>query len=271
MRHFRLYILFLPLLLLAFSCTEYQKTLKSDDFGLKYETAKQLFNEEEYSKAVLLLEDVLPYYRTSTDAELINYMYAYCQFAMGNNIVAAHRFKQLYDTYPYGKYAEQSLFNFAYCNYLESPPIYLDQSGTSTAIEAIQLFINKYPQSDKISECNAYIDELNEKLEDKAVYTAKLYYKLQDYKAAIWTLNDVLARYPFVAEKQELEYMILESYYKLANNSVESKKKERFNDVISFYENNKESIKAGSFASNAKNIYENAQNSLNKFSNGKKE
>ena len=270
MRLIRVNILVLLLSSMLFSCTEYQKTLKSEDFALKYQMAKDLFNQEEYSKAVLLLEDILPFYRTSTEAELVNYMYAYCQFAMGNNIVAAHRFKGLYDTYPYGKYAEQSLFNYAYCNYLESPPIYLDQSGTSIAIEAIQLYINKYTQSERIEECNGYIDELNQKLEDKAVYTAQLYYQLQDYKAAIWTLTDVIEKYPFAEERPDLEFKVLDSYYKLATNSVESKKQERFEEVITYFRNNQESFESSSNASQAKNIVNNAQNSLNKYIHEKK-
>ena len=271
MRVSGLNILFLALLILLASCTEYQKTLKGDDFALKYQMAKDMFNEDEYSKAVLLLEDVIPFYRTSTEAELLHYMYAYCQFALGNNILAAHRFKALYNTYPYGKYAEQSLFNYAYCNYLESPPINLDQSGTVISIEAIQLFINKFPESDKIEECNGYIDELNQKLEDKAIYTAKLYYQLQDYKAAIWTLTDVIGKYPFSNERINMEFMILDSYYKLANNSIESKKQERLEEVISYYKNNQLNFENSDYANSSQNIFNNAQNNLNKYINGKNE
>ncbi|MFC2114337.1 outer membrane protein assembly factor BamD [Bacteroidota bacterium] len=265
MRLLRLNIVFLLFLPLLFSCSEYQKALKSDDFALKYELAKQQFNEEEYAKAVLLLEDILPFYRTSTEAEKVYYMYAYCQFAIGNNIIAAHHFKTLYDTYPYGKYSEQCLFNYAYCNYLESPPVNLDQSGSRIGIEAIQLFINKFPDSDKVEECNKYIDELNKKLENKAVYTAKLYYKLEDYKAAIWTINDVIDEYPLTDDRIELEYMILDSYHNLAIHSVESKKEERYKDVISFYDINKSKFQNSKYASQAENIHTNAKNSLKKI------
>ena len=110
-------LFFLSLMILFTSCSDYQKLLKSDNVALKYEEAKKQFNDEEYARAVLLLEDILPFYRATKENEKVSYMYAYCQYGQGNNLVAAHRFKSLYDLYPYGSYAEDALFYYAYCTY----------------------------------------------------------------------------------------------------------------------------------------------------------
>ncbi|HPD64117.1 MAG TPA: outer membrane protein assembly factor BamD [Bacteroidia bacterium] len=252
-------------LIIFSSCSEFQKILKSDDINLKYATARELFDKEEYQKVILLLEDILPYYRVSSDAELIAYMYAYCHFGLGNNLVAAQRFKLLYETYPYGKYAEQALFNYAYCTYLESPPIYLDQSSTKTAIEALQFFINRFPSSDKVEECNKYIDELYKKLEQKDISVARLYYKLEDYRAAIWTLTKVIEDYPTTEEKPELAYLALDAHYKLAVNSIESKKTDRFQETIAFYQNHKSDFENTKYAQQALNILNNASEQLKKL------
>lgn len=247
------------------SCSEFQKILKSDDINLKYATARELFDKEEYQKVILLLEDILPYYRVSSDAELIAYMYAYCHFGLGNNLVAAQRFKLLYETYPYGKYAEQALFSYAYCLYLESPPVYLDQSSTKTAIEALQFFINRFPASEKVEECNKYIDELYQKIEQKDISIARLYYKLEDYRAAIWSLTKVLEDYPSTEHKAELSYLALDSHYKLALNSVETKKAERLEEAIAFYNNHKSDLENSKYAQQASNIYHNATEQLKKI------
>jgi len=258
-------IVFSVILALLSSCSNFQKILKSDDQYLKYTTAKELFDKEEYQKALLLLEDILPYYRVSTEAELVAYMYAYCHFALGNNLIAANRFKLLYDTYPFGKYAEQSLFNFAYCSYMESPPIYLDQTPTKTAIEAFQYFIDRYPDSDKLEQCNKYIDEMYDKLEQKDISIARLYYKLEDYRSSIWTLTKVLEDYPLTNERAELSYIALDSYYKLAINSIELKKLDRLQDAVTFYQNNKDKMEGTKYAQQALNIFKNASSQITKL------
>lgn len=258
---------FVSIFWLTTACSPFQKILKSDDVQLKYSTAKDLFDKEEYQKAVLLLEDVLPYFRVSTEAELITYMHAYCHFAMGNFTIAAGRFKLLYHTYPFGKYAEQSLFNYAYCAYMESPPIYLDQSPTRIAIESFQYFIDRFPSSDKIEECNKYIDEMYVKIEQKQISIAKLYYQLEDYRSAIYTLSRVLEDYPLTDTKAEISFMAIDAYYKLALNSIESKKLQRFEETAAFYQSNKEKMENTKYAQQSLNIYNQALTQIQKIKN----
>ena len=74
----------------------------------------------------------------------------------------------------------------AYCYYLDSPDLTLDQASTYKAIENLQLFINLYPKSERVNECNQLIDKLRNKLETKSFLNAKLYFKIGDYKAAIF-------------------------------------------------------------------------------------
>ena len=63
----------------------------------------------------------------------------------------------------------------AYCYFLESPSPTLDKTNTLKAIEELQAFIDKYPNSDKIDECNNLIDKLTIKIHNKAFKIAKLY------------------------------------------------------------------------------------------------
>jgi len=256
---------FLLFLSLLSSCGEYHKVLKGDNIEKKYEMAKNFFNEEEYQKAVLLLEDILPFFRASAKNEKIKYMYAYCQYAMGSNIIAANRFKNLYDTYPYGKYAQESLYYFAYCTYLESPPVELDQKSSERAIEAIQLFINKFPNSDKVEKSNEYIDKLLLKIEEKAVHKAKLYYKIQDYKATIWSLQNLFEEFPMIEDRSYLNFIMIDSYYELAINSVVTKQHARLEDTRVFYEENTKEFEDSEYAIEAKNIYKNTLNQLDKL------
>lgn len=256
---------FVVVLYLLSSCNPMNKLLKSNNTTLKYEKAKEYFNKKDYDKSLLLLEDIIPYYRATKEAEEVTFYYAYCYYGLGDYLGAAQRFKSLYETYQYGKYAEQSLYYFAYCLYLESPPLELDQSYSQTAIDALQLFINRYGESDKIAECNKYIDELSEKLEEKEIRTAKTYFKIQDYRAALYSLKLVLEKYPLTKYKSELQYDILYSYYKTALYSIDSKKLERMKEAKEYYLENKDAFTDVKYAQQSENIYKNILNQLNKL------
>ena len=60
------------------------------------------------------------------------------------------------------------------------------------AIKELQSFINRYPDSDKVIECNSLIDELRNRLSKKAFENAKQYYLTSNYKSAIIALDNVL-------------------------------------------------------------------------------
>jgi outer membrane protein assembly factor BamD len=257
--------LFIAVLITLSSCNSFNKLLKSSNMTLKYEKAKEYFNKKEYDKALLLIEDILPYYRATKESEEISFYYAYCYYGLGDNLAAATRFKSLYETYPYGKYAEQGLYYFAYCLYLESPSIELDQTYTQNGIDALLLFINRYSESDKVTECNKYIDELSDKLEEKDIRIAKTYYKIQDYKAALYSLKQVLEKYPLTKYKIELQYDMLNSYYKTASLSIESKQYERMKEAKDYYNENKDVFVNTKYAQPSENLYNTIINQLKKL------
>ncbi|MGL5729743.1 MAG: outer membrane protein assembly factor BamD, partial [Bacteroidales bacterium] len=61
---------YILLLIIALSsCGEYNKLLKSSDYELKYEYAKKYFDQKKYSKASTLLEELVPLYKGTGNAE----------------------------------------------------------------------------------------------------------------------------------------------------------------------------------------------------------
>ena len=149
--------------------------------------------------------------------------------------MAAYYFKNFIKTYPTSSHAEECAFLTAYCYYLNSPEPSLDQSNTLKAIEELKLFANRYPKSDKVAECNNLIDMLRDKLEVKAFNNSKLYFHLTYYKAAVVAFNNLIKDYPDTRFKEEAYFFILKSNYLLALNSIESKRKERFENTLSAY------------------------------------
>jgi outer membrane protein assembly factor BamD len=104
-------------------------------------------------------------------------------------------------------------------------------------MDAFQEYIEKYPNSERVAEANKLMDELRENLIEKDYQNAFNYYKTMQYHAACVSFKRFLNDYPDVSQKREnAMYYIVLAGYKYANNSVEDKLKERFEEVILDYE-----------------------------------
>jgi len=111
----------------------------------------------------------------------------------------------------------------------------LDQDNTVQAIQAFQLHLIKYPESKRADDCKKYIEELQNKLVEKSYLSAKLYYDLEDYKAANVALGNCLIQYPNSTYREQIMYMLVKSSYLLASKSIKSKQKERYQNAIDEY------------------------------------
>jgi len=123
----------------------------------------------------------------------------------------------------------------AYSNYELSPKDNLDQAYTNKAVEMFQVFINTYPESELVREANASIDELRNKMEVKAYSNAKLYFDLQQYKAAALSFENLLKDFPDTKLRDEALVFILKSKLEYAKKSVVTKQTERFQNTIDLY------------------------------------
>ena len=72
------------------------------------------------------------------------------------------------------------------------------------------------------------MEELSERLDRKAYESAKLYYKMEDYKAARVALRNVLKEDADNVYREDILYYTAMASYKFAEMSVPSKQKERF-------------------------------------------
>lgn len=237
------------------SCrSEYQKVLKGNDIPKKYELAKKYYNEKDYFRALELLEELVNVYRGSEEAETIYYYYAYCHYGLKDLITAQFHFKNFAEMYPRSKYAEECRYMNAYCYYLESPEYSLDQDNTYKAIEAMQLFINMYPKSERVQECNLIIDRLRDKLETKSYKNAILYYNIGDYKAAIFAFRNSINDFPDSKYREEMEFLTLKSSYLYAKMSIDEKKSERFLESRDYYQNFVDSYAKSKYLKEAEEI-----------------
>lgn len=230
----------LVLLLTASACGEYTRIQQSTDVTERYSYAKKYYNTEKYKQAAELLESVVPYLRGTTEGEDALYLLARSYYEAKDYRQAADVFKQYYTTYPNGEYTELARFYSGYGLTQQMPDPRLDQEVTYQAIRELQLFLDYYPQSEKVEEATQLLFDLQENLALKELLSVRLYYNLgnyifNNYESAIITGRNALREYPYSKYKEDIHYYILASLYEIARYSVESKQQQRLRDLRDEY------------------------------------
>jgi outer membrane protein assembly factor BamD len=210
------------------SCSEYDKLLKDGSAQARLDAANDYYNKGNYFKALQLYDLLIVELRGLPQFEDAYYKYCWSNYNQQQYLMAAYYFKNLAKTLPNSKYAEEALYMSAYCQYLESADPELDQTPTHQALTELQLFVNKYPKSEKVGQCNELMDELRLKLETKEFDIAMLYFKTEEYRAAVVAFSNLIKEYPATKYKEQALFYILKSEYYYAIGSIEAKKKERF-------------------------------------------
>ena len=234
------HVIILLLACVLVSCGEYNKVLKSQDYNYKYEYAKRAFEEKRYTQAYTILQDVVHVFRGTDKAEESLYLLGLSYYENKDYMTASSYFRNYYQHYPKGEYAEMARFYSGYGYYLDSPESQLDQTPTVKAIEELQAFLDFFPKSDKVSIAQSAIFELQDKLVLKELENAQLYYNLgnymgNNYESAVITAKNAIKEYPYSKYKEQLEMLVLKARYKEASESIDEKKGERFRTVIDEY------------------------------------
>jgi len=262
--------------MLATSCkTEYSRISKDPDMQKKLEFAHKYYKEKEFEKAMVLFDQVAAFITGQKEQEEIQFYIAYCNYNMGNYDLASYLFKSYHENYPSSKNAEECYYMYAYSHYISSQGSELDPTNNYKAIEELQSFINIYPDSKHVEESNKCIDKLRSIMATKSYNNAKLYYKIEDYKAAIVAIRNAIKAWPDIEQREEMEYLVVKSYYLLALNSAEYSeedgkikkiKLERYQSMIEAYLLFKEIYKESNYMDELISYYNKTQKEIKKLS-----
>ena len=213
----------------------FEKLRVNPDKVYRLKRANEFYDSKSYQKAQYLMEDLIPQYRGKPEAEIIFFKYANTYYNLADFSLAQYYFKQFHTTFPNSANAEQALFLCAESSYQLSPTYRLTQEDTEKAIESFQLFVNNYPNSEKVNQCNEKIDKLRKKGEIKEIENAKGYLQRRQYQGAIHTFQNILISYPDIDDIENVRFMLVKAYFKFAEKSIEEKQPQRYRDAIAQY------------------------------------
>ena len=206
------------------SCNEYQKLLNSTDNDTdKYNAAEKYYNDGEFRRANALIEQLIPSYRGKPQGERLVFFFADSYFQTKLYYSAAIQFENFIKSYPNSQRIQEAYFMEAKSYYMLSPLYTLDQDDTYTGIDKLQVFINRFPNSEYVSEALELMNDLQNKLEEKDFEISKQYYTIRDYTSAIKALDNFVADNPGTIFREEALYYKWLSQFEIAINSVESR------------------------------------------------
>ena len=214
------------------SCNDFNRMVKSTDNDMKYEVAMDYYDRGDYNHALQLFDLLQASFRNTPKGENITYRTALCYYEQGDYEIASYYFRKFSQTYSFSRDAEKADYMNAYCNYLLSPEPSLDQTNTHSAIKQLKSFTEKYPKSDSLDRANQLIANLYNKLEEKDYNICRLFYKMENYSAAITSFENLLKNYPNTMHREEILFDMAKTYYDYAENSVPEKQRERFEACV---------------------------------------
>lgn len=257
--------------LLFTSCAnEFNRVYKTNDYSYKYEYAKECYAQGKYTRASTLLQGLVTLQKGTDNAQESLYMLGMAEYNSKDYEGAAATFKKYFSSYPKGAYAQEAEFYAGMSLYNSTPEPRLDQSQTVNAIAAFQEYIDLFPDGKERSQAQQRLFELQDKLVQKELYSAQLYYDLgqyfgnctyggNNYEACIITAQNALKDYPYSKLREKFSLLVMKSKFELAQQSVEEKKLERFQDAedecygfLNEYPDSKDKVTAEKFITKCK-------------------
>jgi len=237
MKKLKLVLALSGLIVALTSCSDYNQVVKGGDYARKFELANELFDKGEYFRCIALYEQIYTHMPKTGEGELAYYRLGKSYYEEEDYYMGGYYLGAFVQRFPYSNKAEEALFLTALCSVKNSPQYSLDQQDTEVAINELQQFVNRYPNSILVDSCNRTMDRLRMKLELKDFEAVELYARTQNYRSAVTAGISFLEDYPRTANKERVSYLIVKNSCFLAENSVEDKKKQRIEESIERYRN----------------------------------
>lgn len=230
------FVLLLVLIASFSACASKNQIRPGDTLEVAYEKAMRMYNAKKYVDAARGFETVLNIGRGSAIAQDSQWYLADSYFKSRDYVMAAAEFQRYHGNYPRSERRAEAEFMEGMCYVRLSPRHNLDQTDTYKAIEIMQLYLARYPNSERTREAAGLIDQLREKLAHKQHTAGLLYLRLQSYEAAAIYFGLTIDQFPETKWAETSLAKQVEAYLLLADKSVDAKKKERYGLVLSSVE-----------------------------------
>ena len=241
-----------------------------ESFRQYYDKAMKYYDNKAYLSAARIFEELYPLSIGTPLGDTILFLFADSYFQNRDYQMAAFHFRDYARRYPGTERTELAAFNAVKAMYYTSPDYYLDQFITTMTIDEVNLYIQQYPFSKHIEECNEILDALRDKLAKKDLEMIKMYYQTGYYEAAQIMVKNFMKTFSSSKFTPEALYILVKNNYDFARKSVENKKYFRYKDCLDAYETLRNQYPESNYLADVKKIVNEAENQIKKMDEQKK-
>lgn len=209
-------LLLAPFLLLACSGDNDKDDAKPQESAeVLYNKARDLMDEEEYTEAVEMFEEVErqhPYSEWASHAQVMAGYAHYQHHKYDEAIAILDRYVKLY---PGEESAPYAYYLIALSYYEQISDVGRDQKMTQQAMEALREVIRRFPESDYARDAALKLDLTVDHLAGKEMEIGRYYLVRGDYVAAANRFRYVVENYETTTHAEEALHRLVEIYLKL--------------------------------------------------------
>ncbi|MQW71318.1 outer membrane protein assembly factor BamD [Sinorhizobium medicae] len=151
-----------------------------------------------------------PFSEYARKALVMNAFVSYRNGQYQDAINSTNRYLNLYPQSEDAAYA-QYIQGLAYTKQI--PSVTQDQRPAMRAMEAMQVVVDKYPDSEYVDDAQAKIRFARDQLAGKEMQVGRYYLERKEYLAAISRFRTVVERYPTTNQVEEALARLVEAYY----------------------------------------------------------
>jgi outer membrane protein assembly factor BamD len=178
----------------AAGCSSGEEAVKSTPEQM-FARAKALYEDADYLAAINEFTVLTLQSQGSAVGAEAQFFLAECRFQREEYLLAAYEYGVFKRSYAANPKVADAQFKLAMSYYHLSPKFSLDQQYTRKAIDEFQTFVEYHPGNPLAVEADQRIKELNTRLAEKQFETARLYAKMEYYRAALLSYDQVIEKF----------------------------------------------------------------------------
>ncbi len=187
----------LPLIAIGFitGCAK-QADITTMEPDAAYRYLEHKYEKADYLAAVDGFDYYTLNYSGSSLVDSAQFLLAMSHFKLKEYLLAADAFNELVRRFPRSSLVAEAMFQAGFSYWKLSPKYALDQEYTLKAIDALQGFIDYFPErSSRVRDAQELIGQCRAKLAHKEYSSGIIYIKTKDYRSAEIYLKSVLEQY----------------------------------------------------------------------------
>lgn len=129
-------------------------------------------------------------------------------------VLAANEYREFLTFYPTNPRADYAQYRLAvaYGEQMLAPD--RDQSATRDVVKELQVFMDRYPNSQLMPEASKLMRDAKDRLSEASYLVGRHYYRIRWYRGAIDRFKEILEKDPEYTRRDAVYYLLAESLFK---------------------------------------------------------